>query len=239
MIKNVAEERKSNEKLSNMKMVNNVTLGDLFNKINEGQLKNLNLIIKTDVQGSLEALKVSLAKISNEEVKVSPIHGGVGAINENDVMLARASNAIIIGFNVRPDANAKLTAEAEGVDIRLYRIIYDAVDDITKAMKGMLTPKFKEEILGQVSVRNVFKITGVGTVAGCYVTSGKITRDSKVRIYRDNVIVHDGEVLALKRFKDDVKEVVSGFECGVSIQNYNDIKVDDVFEAYKMEKIVD
>lgn len=239
MIKNVAEERKSNEKLSNMKMVNNVTLGDLFNKINEGQLKNLNLIIKTDVQGSLEALKVSLAKISNEEVKVSPIHGGVGAINENDVMLARASNAIIIGFNVRPDANAKLTAEAEGVDIRLYRIIYDAVDDITKAMKGMLAPKFKEEILGQVSVRNVFKITGVGTVAGCYVTIGKITRDSKVRIYRDNVIVHDGEVLALKRFKDDVKEVVSGFECGVSIQNYNDIKVDDVFEAYKMEKIVD
>ncbi len=239
MIKSVADERKSNEKLSNMKAASNVTLGDLFNKINEGQLKTLNIIIKTDVQGSLEALKVSLAKISNEEVKVSPIHGGVGAINENDVMLARASNAIIIGFNVRPDANAKATAESEGVDIRLYRIIYDAVDDITKAMKGMLAPKFKEEILGQVSVRNVFKITGVGTVAGCYVTSGKITRDSKVRIYRDNVIVHDGEILALRRFKDDVKEVVAGFECGVSIQNYNDIKVDDVFEAYKMEQIVD
>ena len=239
MIKSVAEERKSNEKLSNMKAASNVTLGDLFSKINEGQLKTLNLIIKTDVQGSLEALKVSLAKISNEEVKVSPIHGGVGAINENDVMLARASNAIIIGFNVRPDANAKATAEAEGVDIRLYRIIYDAVDDITKAMKGMLAPKFKEEILGQISVRNVFKITGVGAVAGCYVTSGKITRDSKIRIYRDNVIVHDGEILALKRFKDDVKEVSAGFECGVSIQNYNDIKVDDVFEAYKMEQIVD
>lgn len=152
-------------------------------------------------------------------------------------MLARASNAIIIGFNVRPDANAKATAEAEGVDIRLYRIIYDAVDDITKAMKGMLAPKFKEEILGQISVRNVFKITGVGAVAGCYVTSGKITRDSKIRIYRDNVIVHDGEILALKRFKDDVKEVSAGFECGVSIQNYNDIKVDDVLKHTRWSRL--
>ena len=238
-IKEVASERRAQERENIISSSANVTLGDLFTKISEGELKTLNIIIKTDVQGSLEALKVSLEKLSNHEVKVSSIHGGVGAINETDVMLARASNAIIIGFNVRPDAKAKAVAETEGVDIRLYRIIYDAVDDITKAMKGMLAPKFKEEILGQVTVRNVFKISGVGAVAGAYVNSGKITRNSRVRLYRDNVLVSDCEVAALKRFKDDVKEVVAGFECGVSLVNYNDVKVDDVFEIYHMLQIED
>ena len=236
-IKAVAAERKAAERENIISANTTVTLGDLFNKISEGELKTLNIIIKTDVQGSLEALRVSLEKLSNAEVKVSSIHGGVGAINETDVMLARASNAIIIGFNVRPDTNAKNMAEKEGVDIRLYRIIYDAVDDITKAMKGMLAPKYKEEIIGQVTVRNVFKISGVGTVAGCYVNSGKITRDSKIRLYRDNVLVTDCQVAALKRFKDDVKEVVAGFECGISLVNYNDIKVDDVYEVYCMTQI--
>ncbi|MBR5250694.1 MAG: translation initiation factor IF-2 [Clostridia bacterium] len=238
-IKEVASERRAQERENIISSSTNVTLGDLFTKISEGELKTLNIIIKTDVQGSLEALKVSLEKLSNNEVKVSSIHGGVGAVNETDVMLARASNAIIIGFNVRPDAKAKAVAEAEGVDIRLYRIIYDAVDDITKAMKGMLAPKFKEEIVGQVTVRNTFKISGVGVVAGSYVNSGKITKNSRVRLYRDNVLISDCEVAALKRFKDDAKEVVAGFECGVSLVNYNDIKVDDVFEVYVMQQIVD
>ena len=233
MIKSVAEERKSNEKLSNMKAASNVTLGDLFSKINEGQLKTLNLIIKTDVQGSLEALKVSLAKISNEEVKVSPIHGGVGAINENDVMLARASNAIIIGFNVRPDANAKATAEAEGVDIRLYRIIYDAVDDITKAMKGMLAPKYREVDTGRVEVRQVMKLSSVGVVAGSYVLDGKVQRNGEVRVVRDGIIVAVDKIAGLRRFKDDVKEVGTNFECGISLTNCNDLKVGDIIETYE------
>lgn len=197
----------------------------------------MNLIVKTDVQGSLEALKSSLEKISNDEVKVRAIHGGVGGVNETDVMLAKASEAIIIGFNVRADNNAKSVAEQEGVDIRLYNVIYDAVDDVTAAMKGMLAPKFKENVLGTVEVREVFKITGVGTVAGCYVTNGKVARNGKVRIYRDNISIYDGNILALKRFKDDVKEVASGYECGISIENYNDIKVGDVFEVYQMEEI--
>lgn len=237
LVKKMAEERKTKVKIETTKATPAVSLGDIFGRISEGQLKSLNLIIKTDVQGSLEALKLSLTKIGNEEVKINAIHGGVGAINETDVMLARASDAIIIGFNVRADANAKTVAEREGVDIRTYNVIYDAVDDVTKAMKGMLEPKFKETILGQVTVRDVFRITGVGSVAGCYVNSGKITRSSKVRIYRNDVVVFDGQVAALKRFKDDAKEVVAGFECGVSIENYNDIKVDDVFEPYIMEEI--
>ena len=214
-------------------------MGDLFGRISEGQLKTLNLIIKTDVQGSLEALKGSLQKLSNDEVKVCPIHGGVGAVNETDIMLARASNAIIIGFNVRADANAKVTAEREGVDIRLYNVIYDAVDDVTAAMKGMLAPKFRETVVGSVDVREVFKITGVGTVAGAYVTSGKAVRNGKVRIYRDDVKIYEGNILALKRFKDDVKEVAAGYECGISVENYNDIKVGDVFEIYHMEEVKD
>lgn len=237
-IKAVAEERLAQEKEKNLTPKNkNASLADWFNGNNDGELKTLNVIIKTDVQGSLEALKSALEKLSNNEVHIDCIHGGVGAIIENDVNLALSSKAIIIGFNVRPDVNAKAMAESEGVDIRLYRIIYDAMDDITKAMKGMLAPKFKEEILGQVTVRNVFKISGVGTVAGSYVNSGKITRNAKIRLYRDNILITDCEIATLKRFKDDVKEVVAGFECGVSLVNYNDIKVDDVFEVYQMTQI--
>lgn len=237
LVKKAAEERKDKVKIETANKATSMNLNDLFGKISEGNLKNLNLIIKTDVQGSLEALRSSLEKISNEEVKVSAIHGGVGAINETDIMLARASNAIVIGFNVRADSNAKVVAEKEGVDIRLYNVIYDAVDDVTKAMKGMLTPKFKESIVGSIEVREVFKISGVGAVAGAYVTSGKAVRNGKVRVYRNDVCVYDGNILALKRFKDDVKEVATGYECGVSVENYNDIKVGDIFEIYQMEEI--
>ena len=185
----------------------------------------------------MEALKASLEKISNDEVKVSCIHGGVGGINETDVILAKASEAIVIGFNVRADSNAKALAEKEGVDIHLYSVIYDAVDDVTAAMKGMLAPKYQETTVGSVEVREVFKITGVGAVAGAYVTSGKAVRNGKVRIYRDNIMIYDGTINALKRFKDDVKEVAAGYECGISVVNYNDIKVGDVFEIYQVEEI--
>ncbi len=237
LVKKAAEERKNKIKLENARQTPSLNLGDLFGRISEGQLKTLNLIIKTDVQGSLEALKGSLEKISNDEVKVSAIHGGVGAITETDVMLAKASEAIVIGFNVRADNNAKALAEKEGVDIRLYNVIYDAVDDVTMAMKGLLAPKYRETVLGSAEVREVFKITGVGAVAGCYVTNGKVVRNGKVRIYRNDVCIYDGNILALKRFKDDVKEVASGYECGISIENYNDIKIGDVFEIYLMEEI--
>lgn len=238
LVKKAAEERKDKIKLENARQSTpSMNLGDLFGKISEGQLKNLNIIVKTDVVGSLEALKASLEKISNDEVKVSCIHGGVGGINETDVILAKASQAIVIGFNVRADSNAKALAEKEGVDIHLYNVIYDAVDDVTAAMKGMLAPKYKETTVGSVEVREVFKITGVGVVAGGYVTSGKAVRNGKVRIYRDNIMIYDGTINALKRFKDDVKEVATGYECGISVVNYNDIKVGDVFEIYQMEEI--
>ena len=237
LVKKAAEERKNKIKLESARQTPSLNLGDLFGRISEGQLKTLNIIVKTDVQGSLEALKASLEKISNDEVKVSAIHGGVGGINETDIMLAKASEAIVIGFNVRADSNAKSLAEKEGVDIRLYNVIYDAVDDVTAAMKGMLAPKFRENVLGSAEVREVFKITGVGAVAGCYVTNGKVARNCKVRIYRNDVSIYDGNILALKRFKDDVKEVASGYECGISVENYNDIKVGDVFEVYQMEEI--
>ncbi len=237
LVKKAAEERKDKIKLENARQTQSFSLGDLFGRISEGQLKTLNIIVKTDVQGSLEALKSSLEKISNDEVKVSAIHGGVGGINETDIMLAKASQAIIIGFNVRADNNAKSLAEKENVDIRLYSVIYDAVDDVTAAMKGMLAPKFTETVIGSVEVREVFKISGVGTVAGCYVTNGKVVRNGKVRVYRNNISVYDGNILALKRFKDDVKEVAYGFECGISVENYNDIKVGDIFEVYQMEEI--
>lgn len=237
LVKKAAEERRDKIRMENTRQTPAMNLGDLFGRISEGQLKTLNIIIKTDVQGSLEALKGSLEKISNDEVKVSAIHGGVGGINETDIMLAKASEAIVIGFNVRADSNAKLVAEREGVDIRLYNVIYDAVDDVTAAMKGMLAPKFRESVSGTVEVREVFKISGVGTVAGCYVTNGKVIRNSKVRIFRNNISIYEGNILALKRFKDDVKEVASGYECGISVENYNDIKVGDIFEIYQMEEI--
>ena len=236
LIKMVAEERKNKERENMIKASQTVTLDDVFNKIAEGEMKWLNLIVKADVQGSVEAVKQSLEKLSNEEVKVNVIHAAAVAIKESDIMLAESSKAIIIGFNVRPDANAKQIAERSGVDIKLYRVIYEAIEDVEKALKGMLAPKFTEVYLGKAEVREVFKISGVGQVAGCYVTEGKIARNSKLRIYRDDVMICEGNVLQLKRFKDDVKEVAQGYECGISIERFNDIKVGDFIESYQVEE---
>ena len=232
----VAEERRNKEREEMIRSQQKVTLDDLFSKISEGELKNLNIIIKADVQGSAEAVKQSLTELSNDEVKINVLHAAVGAINETDVTLAESSNAIIIGFNVRPDTKAKVQAERTHVDIKLYRIIYDAIDDVTKAMKGMLAPKFEDVYTGKAEVRDTFKITGVGTVAGCYVTDGKIVRQAKLRIYRNDVMICEGNVLQLKRFKDEVKEVNQGYECGISIEGFNDIKVGDFIESYIVEE---
>lgn len=232
----VAEERQNKEKENMLRAASKVTLDDVFNKIAEGEMKILPLIVKADVQGSVEAVKSSLEKLSNAEVKVNVIHAAAGAIKESDIMLAESSNAIIIGFNVRPDSNAKQIAERSGVDIKLYRIIYEAIEDVEKALKGMLAPKFKEVYMGKAEVREVFKISGVGQVAGCYVTEGKIIRSGKLRIYRDDVMICEGNVLQLKRFKDDVKEVAQGFECGMSIERFNDIKIGDFIESYQVEE---
>ncbi|MBO6262842.1 MAG: translation initiation factor IF-2 [Clostridia bacterium] len=231
----VAQERRNKEREEMIKQSQKVTLDDLFSKISDGDLKVLNILIKADVQGSVEAVKQSLTELSDDEVKVNVIHAGVGAINETDVMLADSSNAIIIGFNVRPDANAKNLAERSKVDIKLYRIIYEAIDDVSNAMKGLVAPKTQEIYMGKAEVRQTFKITGVGMVAGCYVTEGKIVRNGKLRIYRDDVMICEGNVNQLKRFKDDVKEVSQGFECGISIENFNDIKIGDFIESYIIE----
>lgn len=231
----VAQERKNKERENMIKQSQKVTLDDLFSKISDGNLKVLNLLIKADVQGSVEAVKQSLTELSDEEVKVNVIHAAVGAINETDVMLADSSNAIIIGFNVRPDANAKALSERSKVEVKLYRIIYEAIDDVKNAMKGLITPKTHEIYMGKAEVRQTFKITGVGMVAGCYVTEGKIVRNGKLRIYRDDVMICEGNVNQLKRFKDDVKEVSQGFECGISIENFNDIKIGDFIESYIIE----
>ena len=201
-------------------------------------MKDLNLIVKADVQGSVEAVRQSLERITNEEVRVNVIHGAVGAVTESDVMLASASNAIIVGFNVRPTTGAVTAAESSDVDIRLYRVIYDAIEDIEAAMKGMLAPKFRESVTGHIEIRTTFKVSGVGTIGGAYVTDGKIQRNSLVRVVRDGIVIHEGELGSLKRFKDDVKEVASGYECGVSIDKFNDIKEGDVIEAYVMEQIM-
>ena len=214
-----------------------LSLDGLFDQIQAGQIKDLNIIVKADVQGSVEAVKQSLAKLSNDEVAVKVIHGGVGAINESDVTLASASNAIIIGFNVRPDNQAKIVAEQEKVDLRLYRVIYNAIEDIEAAMKGMLEPTFEEKIIGHAEVRQTYKVSGVGTIIGGYVQDGKIVRNCKVRLLRDNVVIHEGELASLKRFKDDVKEVNSGYECGMSFEKYNDIKEGDQIEAFVMEEV--
>ena len=214
-----------------------LSLDGLFDQIQAGQIKDLNIIVKADVQGSVEAVKQSLAKLSNDEVVVKVIHGGVGAINESDVTLASASNAIIIGFNVRPDNQAKVVAEQEKVDLRLYRVIYNAIEDIEAAMKGMLEPTFEEKIIGHAEVRQTYKVSGVGTIIGGYVQDGKIVRNCKVRLLRDNVVIHEGELASLKRFKDDVKEVNSGYECGMSFEKYNDIKEGDQIEAFVMEEV--
>ncbi|MCL1884163.1 MAG: translation initiation factor IF-2, partial [Defluviitaleaceae bacterium] len=214
-----------------------VSLDDLFNQIQAGQVKDLNIVVKADVQGSVEALRGSLEKLTNNEVRVRIIHTGVGAITESDVMLASASNAIILGFNVRPEAIAKSVAEAENVDVRMYSVIYSAIDDIEAAMKGMLDPEFTEKIIGHAEIRQIFKASGIGTIGGSHVTEGKITRNAQVRIVRDGRVIYDGHLDTLKRFKDDAKEVASGYECGMVFKNYNDIKEGDKVEAYIMEEI--
>ena len=237
LLKQVLDERKRKESDAMIKSQSRVTLDDVFGKIAEGKVKALNIIVKGDVQGSVEAVRQSLLKLSGEEVRVNVLHSGAGAINETDVMLADSSNAIIVGFNVRPDTKAKALAERSGVDVRSYRIIYELLDDIEKALKGMLSPKFREIMTGKCEVRETFKITGVGLVAGCYVTEGKLVRSGKLRIYRDDIMIVEGNVNQLKRFKDDVKEVSGGFECGLSIEGFNEIRVGDVIECYITEEI--
>ena len=233
----VVEKRKEKIKEETIQSRSAVSLDDLFSQIQQGDVKDLNIIVKADVQGSVEAVKQSLSKLSNEEVRVNCIHGGVGGVTESDVMLAAASNAIIVGFNVRPAGGAMESAKRNDVDIRLYRVIYHAIEEIEAAMKGMLAPKFRENLLGHAEVRSVFKVTGVGAIAGGYVLDGKISRNSQVRVVRDSIIIHEGVLSSLRRFKDDVKEVASGYECGIGVENYNDIKEGDVIESFVMEEI--
>lgn len=239
LARELVEQRKEKIKNELFNAKEKVTLDNLFSQLSEGELKELNIIVKADVQGSVEAVKDSLVKLSNEEVKVNVIHGGVGAINESDVMLAQASGAIVVGFNVRPDAVAKATAERDGVDVRTYRVIYDCIEEIESAMKGMLAPKFRENILGTVEVRNTYKISNVGTIAGCHVTSGKVTRACQIRVVRDGIVVCEDAIKSLRRFKDDVKEVAQGYECGIGLEKFADIKEGDVFEAFVMEEYRD
>ena len=236
LARELVEQRKHEAKQEQFKQYQKVTLDNLFSQIEQGEIKELPIIVKADVQGSVEAVKQSLEKLSNEEVRVKVIHGAVGAVSEGDVMLANASNAIIVGFNVRPDPVAADSAERDGVDIRLYRIIYDAIEEITTAMKGMLAPKFREVNLGRVEVRQVYKISNVGMVSGSYVLSGKITRNAEIRVVRDGIIVADDKMSSLKRFKDDVKEVAEGYECGITLEKFSDVHVGDIFEAYYMEE---
>ena len=234
--RSVAEKRIAKKKTEEIQQHTKVSLDDIFQRIQEGELKELNIVVKADVQGTIEALKQSLTNIKNEEVKVVIVHAGVGTINESDVMLASAANALIIGFNVRPDANARKAAETEKVDIRTYRVIYDALNDVEAAIKGMLAPKFKEVIQGRAEVRQVITISKM-LIAGCYVLEGKITSSSKIRLIRDGIVVHEGEIESLRRFKDDVREVASGFECGITLEKYREVKEGDIFEAYTMEEI--
>ena len=237
MARELVEQRKHENKMAANSSSQKVTLDDLFSQIQQGELKDLNIIVKADVQGSAEAVKASLEKLTNEEVRVRVIHCAVGAINESDVMLASTSNAIIVGFNVRPDANAKDTAARSKVDMRMYRVIYDCINEMEAAMKGMLAPKFKEVSLGAAEVREVYKITGAGIIAGCYITEGKVQRNAQIRLVRDGIVVHEGTISSLQRFKDAVKEVAQGYECGIGIEKYSDIKVGDVIEAFIMEQI--
>ena len=235
--KKVAEERRNRIKAEQLKNLSKVSLEDLFSHIAEGEVKTLNIVVKADVHGSVEAVKQALEKLSNEEVCVKCIHGGVGAITESDVMFASASNAIVIGFNVRPDSGARNLAEQEKVDVRTYRIIYQAIEDVENAMKGMFKPVFKEVHLGTISVRNTFKVSSAGTIAGAYVQDGKVQRNAQVRVVRDGVVIHEGQIASLRRFKDDVREVAAGYECGIGIENFNDIHEGDVIEAYTMEEV--
>ena len=238
MARELVEQRKHEQKVQAAGPQNQkVSLEDLFSQIKQGEMKDLNIIVKADVQGSAEAVKASLEKLSNEEVRVRVIHCAVGAVSESDVMLAATSNAIIVGFNVRPDNNAKDIAARDHVDMRMYRVIYDCINEIETAMKGMLAPKFKEVELGQAEVRNVFRITGVGMVAGCYVTEGKVQRGAQMRLLRDNIVIYDGAIASLQRFKDSVREVAQGYECGITFEKFQDIKVGDVIECFIMEQI--
>ena len=232
----VAEKRIAKKKEEEIKLNSKVSLDDLFQRIKEGEIKELNIVVKADVQGTIEALKASLEKIKNDEVKVAVVHAGVGAITESDVMLASAANALIIGFNVRPDANARKAAETEKVDVRTYRVIYDAINDVEAAIKGMLAPKFKEVIQGRVEIRQMITISKL-KIAGCYVVEGKVTNSSKVRVVRDGIVVHEGVIESLRRFKDDVKEVAQGYECGITLEKFSDLKEGDIFEVYDMEEI--
>ena len=234
--RSVAEKRIAKKKEDEIKANSKVSLDDLFQRIKEGELKELDIVVKADVQGTIEALKASLEKIKNDEVKVAVIHAGVGAINESDVSLASAANALIIGFNVRPDANARKAAETEKVDIRTYRVIYDAINDVEAAIKGMLAPKFKEVVQGRVEVRQLITISKL-KIAGCYVLEGKVTNSSKVRVVRDGIVVHEGVIESLRRFKDDVKEVAQGYECGITLEKFSDLKEGDIFEIYDMEEV--
>ena len=237
MARELVEQRKQAAKDAAANAMQKVTLDNLFAKMQEGQMKELPLIVKADVQGSAEAVKASLEKISNEEVRVRVIHAGVGAINESDILLASTAGAIIVGFNVRPDAAAQASGQRSGVDMRFYRVIYDAIDEIESAMKGMLAPKFEEVIIGHAEVRMTYKVSAVGTIAGCMVKDGKVSRDAQVRVLRDNIVIHQGEVGSLQRFKDAAKEVTAGYECGMSIAKFNDIKEGDVFECFVMQEI--
>ena len=237
MARELVEQRKQAQKDALAALNQKVTLDNLFARMQEGEMKTLNLIVKADVQGSAEAVKASLEKISNEEVRVKVIHAGVGAINESDVLLASTSGAIIIGFNVRPDTGAQASAQRTAVDMRYYRVIYDAIDEIEAAMKGMLAPKFEEVVIGHAEVRMTYKVSSVGTVAGCMVKDGKVTRDAQVRVLRDNIVIYEGEIGSLQRFKDQAKEVTAGYECGMTVAGYNDIKEFDIFECFAMQEV--
>ena len=237
MARELVEQRKQAAKDAAASLQQKVTLDNLFARMKEGEMKELPLIVKADVQGSAEAVKASLEKISNEEVRVKVIHAGVGAINESDILLASTSGAIIVGFNVRPDSGAQASAHRTNVDMRFYRVIYDAIDEIEAAMKGMLAPKFQEVVLGHAEVRMTYKVSAVGTVAGCMVKDGKVTRDAQVRVLRDNIVIHEGEIGSLQRFKDQAKEVTAGYECGMTVAKFNDIKEGDIFECFAMEEV--
>ncbi len=239
LARELVEKRKQEKKEEQFNQYQKVTLDNLFSSINAGKIKTLNIIVKADVQGSVEAVKQNLEKLSNEEVAVKVIHGGVSAVSESDIMLANASNAIIVGFNVRPDPVATEIAERDGVDMRMYRIIYDCIEEIEDAMKGMLAPKFREVLLGRIEVRNVFKLSSAGTIAGSYVQNGKVMRNAQIRVVRDGIVIAEDSISSLKRFKDDVKEVASGYECGIGLNKFNDVKEGDIFEAFIMEEYRD
>ena len=239
LARELVEQRRTAAKEEQFSQYQKVTLDNLFDQMQQGEMKELNIIIKADVQGSVEAVRQSLEKLSNDEVRVRVIHGAVGAVSESDVMLADASNAIIVGFNVRPDPLAQAMAERSNVEMRMYRIIYDCIEEIESAMKGMLAPKTREVLHGRAEVRQVYRITNVGTVAGCYVLDGKVYRNDLLRVVRDGIIIADDKMISLKRFKDDVKEVAQGYECGIGLERFNDIREGDVYETYILEEYRD